>query len=254
MEATGYDFLVSPAPARRGNITATVTEALRRAIVSLEIPPGVAIDKNAVAARLGVSRFPVSEALARLRGEGLVDILPQRGSIASLVRIADVLDYMLIRRALESEAVAVLATRPGAELVAALRENLERQRRTAAEEDRRAFHREDLAFHELLFEALGLPRLRAVIESARANLDRARQLINTPRRIALSVADHQSITDAIAAGNGAAAAAAMRTHLNAVMTGLVDFARRQPALFADGGEDFTARVAALFGQAENRGT
>jgi DNA-binding GntR family transcriptional regulator len=246
MEAGGYEFLATAAGARRGNITAAVTEALRRAIVSLQMVPGMAIDKNAVAARLGVSRFPVSEALSRLRSEGLVDILPQRGTVVSRVRVADALDYMLIRRALETEAVALLAAAPRPELAAALRANLERQRRTIANEDRIAFHAEDLAFHELLFDALDLPRLKAVIDGARANLDRARQLINTQRRIGLAVADHAAIAEAIAAGRPEAAAAAMRAHLDAVVVGIVAFARQRAELFADGGEDFTARLAALF--------
>jgi DNA-binding GntR family transcriptional regulator len=193
-----------------------------------------------------VSRFPVSEALWRLRSEGVVDILPQRGSAVSRVRVADALEYMLIRRALETEAVALLAAAPHPALVGALRANLERQRQTIENEDRIAFHAEDVAFHELLFDALDLPRLKAVIDSARANLDRARQLINTPRRLALAMADHAAIADALVAGNAQAAAAAMRAHLDAVIIGIVEFARRRPELFADGGEDFSARLAALF--------
>ena len=43
-----------------------------------------------------------------LADEGLVDIAPQRGSTVSLVKIADVREYMLIRKGLESEALRVL--------------------------------------------------------------------------------------------------------------------------------------------------
>ena len=108
MEAGPYHFLTAPATPTRGNVTVYVTDALRQAIVTLDLRPGEVIDKGAICERLGVSRFPVSEALARLQAEGLVDILPQRGSTVSLVRIADVLEYMLIRKALEAEAVRVV--------------------------------------------------------------------------------------------------------------------------------------------------
>src|SRR6185503_12351375 len=103
-----YKFLVNAAAPQRGSVTTSVTDTLRHAIVTLELKPGETLDKGAICERLGVSRFPVSEALARLQAEGLVDILPQRGSMVSLVRIADVREYMLIRKALESEAVRVL--------------------------------------------------------------------------------------------------------------------------------------------------
>ena len=83
-----YSFLTRPAALARGNVTAEVTNAIRNAIVSLALPPGSTIDKSLICAELGVSRFPVSEALARLQIEGLVDIAPQRGSTVSLVRSA----------------------------------------------------------------------------------------------------------------------------------------------------------------------
>ena len=92
MAASPYSFLARPTALTRGNVTADVTNALRHAIVTMALPPGSAIDKSMVCAELGVSRFPVSEALARLQAEGLVDIAPQRGSTVSLVRIADVRD------------------------------------------------------------------------------------------------------------------------------------------------------------------
>src|SRR5690606_23112586 len=92
-----YKFLVGAAPPERGNVTASVTSALRHAIVTLALKPGEILDKGAICERLGVSRFPVSEALARLQAEGLVDIMPQRGTMVSRVRIADVVEFMLIR-------------------------------------------------------------------------------------------------------------------------------------------------------------
>lgn len=76
MEASPYHFLTAPATPTRGNVTVYVTDALRQAIVTLDLRPGEIIDKGAICERLGVSRFPVSEALARLQTEGLVDISP----------------------------------------------------------------------------------------------------------------------------------------------------------------------------------
>ena len=72
------------------------------------------LDKATLTTRFGVSRFPVAEALNRLKAEGLVDIRPQSGSTVSLIRLADVRENMFLRRALEAETAALLAERDDA--------------------------------------------------------------------------------------------------------------------------------------------
>jgi DNA-binding GntR family transcriptional regulator len=228
-----YKFLVNAAAPQRGSVTQSVTDQLRHAIVTLELKPGEILDKGAICERLGVSRFPVSEALARLQAEGLVEIMPQRGSMVSRVRIGDVVEYMLIRKALESEAVRALVPRATPDVLRELEANLAEQTKAAKRGDRETFHAYDVEFHEILFEALRFPRIKAVIDSARANLDRARLLILDPRRLTMTHAEHKAIADGIASGDGDRAAAAMRTHIDKVTGELLAFARQSPELFAD---------------------
>ena len=232
--ASPYSFLARPTALTRGNVTAEVTSAIRHAIVTLALPPGSVIDKSQVCAELGVSRFPVSEALARLQAEGLVDIAPQRGSTVSLVKIADVREYMLIRKALESEALRVLIGAHDIDLIAALHANMAAQRAAAERDDSEAFHQIDIDFHDIIFRSMRFTKIKGIIDSARANLDRARRLIITPRRLALTIAEHQAIFDGILAGNQGQATKAIRAHIDAVMVELFAFARERPGLFADG--------------------
>jgi DNA-binding GntR family transcriptional regulator len=240
-DADSYHFLQGSALPGRGSITQHVTDVLRSAIVTLAFRPGEVLDKGLICERLGVSRFPVSEALARLAAEGLVDILPQRGTSASLVRVADVLEHMLIRRAIEAEAVRLLAGHPDTELIDELNRGLDQQRKAAEDEDPEGFHQLDLEFHDMLFAALRFPKIKGVIEAARANVDRARRLINSPRRLALTIAEHEMVVAAIADGDPEGASAAMRAHLDAVMIELVSFATQRPQLFADGDEPLDPR-------------
>jgi DNA-binding GntR family transcriptional regulator len=229
-----YKFLSTAESPPRGSVTQTVTDQLRRAIVSLEIEPGAVLDKGAICERLGVSRFPVSEALARLAAEGLVEILPQRGSRVTKVRLADVVENMLIRRALESEAVRALVAMKPEGIGERLDANLNAQLKAAKAGDRDTFHRYDLEFHEILFTGLSFLRIKAVIDSARANLDRARLLILDPRRLSLTQSEHRAIADGVMRGDADAAAAAMRAHIDKVTGELLAFAPRHPELFADG--------------------
>ncbi|MGN6099668.1 MAG: GntR family transcriptional regulator [Devosia sp.] len=231
-----YEFLGPPLAMTRGNVTASVTDELRRAIVTLALKPGETLDKGAICDRLGVSRFPVSEALARLQTEGLVDVAPQRGSTVSLVRLWDVAEYMLIRKALEAEAVRVSCGDQSGDLLEALEGNLEAQRDAVARDDRETFHGHDVDFHDLLFTGMRFGKIKTAIEGARANLDRARRLIITPRRIAYSLAEHQAIYEALRRNDSGGAVAAMRAHIDSVMAEVFDMARDHPELFADSGE------------------
>lgn len=232
--ASPYSFLVRPAALARGSVTTDVTNVIRNAIVTLALPPGSVIDKSLICTELGVSRFPVSEALARLQIEGLVDIAPQRGSTVSLVRLADVREYMLIRKGLESEALRVLIGSHDASLVEALRDNIALQRETAERDDAETFHQIDVEFHDIIYRSMQLTKVKTIIDSARANLDRARRLIITPRRLALTIAEHQAIFDGILAQDQGQANRAIRAHIDAVMVELFAFAREHPDMFADG--------------------
>jgi GntR family transcriptional regulator, rspAB operon transcriptional repressor len=228
-----YDFLDSVKAPQRGGATVRVAEALREAIASLELPPGAFLDKTALCARLGVSRFPVSEALSRLQVEGLVQIQPQRGSIVSLIRLADARENMFLRRALEVEAVRTLAPIAGGELRTSLRRNLSEQAEALAADDRATFHALDLAFHEMLLDATGFHKVKQTVECARIGLDRIRRILTSPDIAAATRNEHQSIVEGIETGDGEKAATAMRTHLDAVMVRLMCLAEKRPNLFTD---------------------
>lgn len=223
-----YDFMRPLAPAPRGRTTERVEEALREAVVTLALMPGAFIDKASVCERLGVSRFPVSAALDRLAAEGLVEILPQRGTRVAPIRMADVRQSMLIRRALEAAVVEEVSRVVDAGTLAALEANLAAQERAVAGRDRRRFHALDLVFHDRIVGALGFDRARGAIDGARAGLDRVRRLLASPRRHALTFAEHRLILAALAARDPLAARRAMEAHLDAVMVELVDFAAAHP--------------------------
>jgi DNA-binding GntR family transcriptional regulator len=205
-----------------------VQDLVRDAIVRLELPPGTAIDKAALCAQLGVSRFPVSEALGRLAAEGFVEVLPQRGTRVARIDLGDCRQAMFIRRALEAEAMRAIAPRADAALLAALDRNLRDQETAIGADHGGRFHALDLELHELLFDFLGYDRVKHAVEAARGSLDRARLFMCTPQRQAATFDEHRAIVAALKRHDGDAAVRAMESHLDAVMTELIDFAERNP--------------------------
>jgi DNA-binding GntR family transcriptional regulator len=223
-----YAFLPPLARQGRGGTVQRVQDVVRDAIVRLELPPGTAIDKAALCARLGVSRFPVSEALGRLAAEGFVEVLPQRGTRVARIDLADCRQAMFIRRALEAEAIRAIVPRADAALLSALDLNLREQEAALGNDHGGRFHELDLQLHELLLGFLGYERVKHAVEAARASLDRARLFMCTPTRQLSTFAEHQAILAAMKRRDPAGAVQAMESHLDAVMNELVDFAGRNP--------------------------
>jgi DNA-binding GntR family transcriptional regulator len=226
-----YPFLPVLNRDKRGGTVAHIHDAIRDAIVRLEIPPGALIDKSALCGRLGVSRFPVSEALGRLAEDGFVEILPQRGTRVTRINLADCREAMFIRRSLEAYAVRVIAMQSNAKLLNALRDNLAAQRAAMKTDDRIAFHALDLALHDLLLDGLGFERVKTAVYAARAKLDRMRLFLCTPERQASTIKEHEQIVEALRTRDQAAAGQAMEEHLDMVMAELATFSATRPDVF-----------------------
>jgi DNA-binding GntR family transcriptional regulator len=191
-----------------------VHRELRRRIRELELKPGSRLHKNEIALEFGVSRAPVSEAIAWLAEEGLVDVYPQSGSFVSPIRPEDVREALLIRTGLEVEAVRRVTQMADEELLTRLDQNLERQEAAVRAKDMPLLDELDEQFHAIIISALDSPRAQRLLESARALLDRPRfHALPERGRPYATVAEHRRIADAIRTGDAELAGAAMRVHI-----------------------------------------
>lgn len=194
-----------------------IYDVLRRRIRDLELRPGAPLRKEELAIAFGVSRAPVSEALARLSEEGLVDIFPQHGSFVGKIRPQDVREGLFIRLGLETQAMRDVALARDPALLARLDANIAAQAETLRRHELDQFYELDEALHALIFGSVGHPRAFRFLESARAQLDRVRRLaLPGGGRPEATFDEHRRLVEAIRMGDEAFAAAAMRAHLLAV--------------------------------------
>jgi DNA-binding GntR family transcriptional regulator len=201
-------------PMRDASKADRVYSHLRRRIRELALPPGAPIRKEEIALALGVSRAPVSEAIARLAEEGLVEVFPQHGSFVAPIRAADVRESLFVRAALETEAMRRVAVVAGPVLIETLKDNLAEQQAALDDGDMPRFYDLDESLHGLLFAAVESPRALRLLEAARAPLDRVRRLaLPEPGRPEATIAEHRRLVDAVASGDPELAGAAMRVHL-----------------------------------------
>lgn len=181
---------------------AAVYEELREDILSLRIAPGTPIDEVALAARFGLSRTPIREALLMLSREDIVTFLPSRSAIVTPHSMANAHAYMdalmllsraILRLAAETRSDAALAAIRAREGAYAL----------AATGDSHGTIAADLAFHRAIADASGNEFLGNFY---RLTLDYGRRMhliyyypLFGPDERAAAIADHAAMTEAIAA-------------------------------------------------------
>jgi DNA-binding GntR family transcriptional regulator len=216
-----------------GSKAEKIVSALRRAIVTLRLKPGMSLSEQEIADRFGVSRQPVREAFIRLSGSGLIVIRPQRATRVARISLDAIDDAHFVRQAFELEIVRLAAGTASSADIAGLEAELRRQRQAGRERDAGRFFDLDEQFHRRLAAVAGRPNAWRAIEDAKAQLDRVRYLtLLEERPLRQRIEDHETIVAAIVAHKPAAAVAAMRVHLSGMKSLLPKLAGNWPDLFA----------------------
>jgi DNA-binding GntR family transcriptional regulator len=192
-----------------------VAERLRELIVEGVLMPGVHLNERVLCAQLGVSRTPLREALRTLAGEGVVELLPNRGAVVAAMAREDVAHAFEVIAALEAlagELAAARATPAEREAVRAL--HLE-MLAAHARRDLPAYYRLNAAIHRRLVDCARNPVLADAYVRLDARLQALRLRSNLdPRKWDEAVAEHRAMIAALDAGDGARLAAVLRGHLD----------------------------------------
>jgi DNA-binding GntR family transcriptional regulator len=226
---------LSPLEAFSGSLANRTYLSLRDAILNLAYRPGEALRKGEICEALGVSRSPVGEAIARLAGEGLVDVVPQAGTYVARFSMDEIREGAFLREAIELAAVEIVAERISNEQLVQLRRNLRVQEALVADGDFAGFYKLDGEMHAMILSFTGFRKLGQVADTAWVHVNRARQLVlPMPGRVAETLDEHRAILAALEARDADAARAAMRRHLRRLVTFLEPLEKSHPELFEPG--------------------
>jgi DNA-binding GntR family transcriptional regulator len=224
-----------PPPRGRRGAAGAAYDWLRGEVLSARMRPGHRLSENEVAARLGVSRTPVREAIIRLEGEGLLTVRPQIGTVVAPIDLDAVADGQFLREAIECRTAALAASRVRPADARELKSLLREQARAVARHDQAQFLALDDRMHRQLVVMAGRPRVWHTVEEVKAQLDRVRVLSLEDRGwLATILAQHEAIVARVLEGDGPGAAAAMEKHVRAVFASIDAIARERPEYFRGG--------------------
>jgi DNA-binding GntR family transcriptional regulator len=195
---------------------------LRDEILHARLLPGTTVLEAELAARFGVSKTPVREALRLLVQDGWVLVLPRRGYLVRPLGLEDLRDVFQLREMLEPGFAAEAAARVAA-TDAQMTDTIWRQRR--AKGDLAVALQGAADFHVRVAEMSGNARATRVIANLVDEVTRLHFLLPSLQSHISSVdeiAAHEQIAAAIAAGNEKDAARVMRDHLGTTHRILVE--------------------------------
>jgi DNA-binding GntR family transcriptional regulator len=218
--------------AARASAARRIETELRRAIVALELAPGARLSEQDIAARHGVSRQPVREALISLAKTRLVEVVPQRGTIIVKISTQKMMEARFVREAIEIAVVRRACEGFDAQTRLRIEDLLDLQEKVSERGDHTAFQRYDELFHIALTEGAGCPLAWQAVADIKAHMDRVCQLTLSGKAAMLPLVEqHRVIMTAIDARDGDAAAAAMHHHLTEILRALPRVEAEHPELF-----------------------
>jgi DNA-binding GntR family transcriptional regulator len=181
------------------------------------IAGGELVTERQIAARLGMSRTPVREAVRRLEGEGTLERQRDGSLVVRPYSMEDFLHALAVRRLLEGEAARLAAGKVSREVLDAARERIARLRTEGLADVARQGDRD---FHAAIAEASGNPVLATAISDLRKRTAMFR-LGRLPERVDQVCDEHLAVVEALASGDGEAARTAMQTHIDNVRAHLL---------------------------------
>jgi DNA-binding GntR family transcriptional regulator len=173
--------------------------SLKALILENEIPAGTQMLELEAAARLGMSRTPVREAMVRLHQEGMVELRSRHGMRVlpiSPEALAEIYDILTALEGMAAEAAARRGADPAQ--LAALQAAVDEMEEALARDDLLAWSKADARFHRLLVDLAGNRRLSAIVEQVSDQAHRARvsTLRLRPKPVG-SNRDHAALVQAI---------------------------------------------------------
>lgn len=196
------------------NTPERIRALIERDIADGILPPGLPIDEKMLAARFGVSRTPIREALLMLTARKLVVSVPRAGNFVYKPDLAELIALLEYLGELEGAAARLSAQRMSAAQRQELLSIHQQAAAFAQQNDRPSYEKANQDLHRLIYAGGGNVIVRDAIYETQLRLANFRRnVFDQPGRLQVSCGEHDHIVKAICAGNGEAAGQAMRDHI-----------------------------------------
>ena len=191
-----------------------VFQTLREAILKGDLRPGERLMELQLAAKLGVSRTPIREAIRMLEQEGLAVTIPRKGAEVARMTEKNMEDVLQIREALDDLAVQVACDKMTEQQLKNLTlamKNFENAIQTGNLSKIVAY---DVEFHDIIYESTDNPKLVTLLSNLREQIYRYRvEYLQGKENYPMLIKEHETILEALREKNKERVVEAMRSHI-----------------------------------------
>lgn len=167
-----------------------------------------------LAAKLGVSRTPIREAIRMLEQEGLAVTIPRKGAEVAKMTEKDMEDVLQIRDALDELAATIACEQISEEELSHLRETMYEFEKSTKTGDVKRIAEADVQFHDIIYKATGNPKLVILLNNLREQMYRYRvEYLKDEKNYPMLVKEHCEIVEGLSNKDKEKLTAAMHKHV-----------------------------------------
>lgn len=205
-----------------------VFNTLREAILKGDLKPGERLMELQLAAKLGVSRTPIREAIRMLEQEGLAVTIPRRGAEVAKMTEKDMEDVLQIREALEILAVQLANEKITPEKLEELENSVVAFEDAVKTGDLKKITQTDIDFHDIIYMAAENTKLVAMLNNLREQIYRYRvEYLKNDKNYARLMKEHQEIVEGLKRHDVDYVVAMVKKHVDNQANAVRDIIRTQ---------------------------
>lgn len=208
--------------------------ALRQAIIELYLRPGAFMSIKDICEHFQLGRSPVRDALVRLEQEGLITLLPQRGTMISLIDLQRVDQERFLRLSVEEEVMKQFMACHTHYDILDLEENLRHQALVLeqAEIDARQFLHLDEEFHGLFYQVTHKEYCLQILRNSSGHYRRMRLLCCDRAKVQENLKQHTALLTALQSRNTELMEDTFQYHLQKLDRDEITLLKKFPYLFS----------------------
>ena len=197
------------------NLKGKVYDSLKKYIISLNIylkETDFHLDERQLSLKLGVSRTPIREAIARLEQEGIVKTIPRRGVFVNRKTKKELIEIVSVWAGLEGYAAHLIIKNSTQEEIKKLEKFCQYKKENVLSELENYSH-DNILFHQFIMKLTKVDLMSHILESQLLHLQflRKKFIIESERAIK-SIDEHDEIIKSLLSGNATRAEKTLRNH------------------------------------------
>ena len=191
-----------------------VFNTLREAILKGELKPGERLMELQLAAKLGVSRTPIREAIRMLEQEGLAVTIPRKGAEVAKMTEKDMEDVLQIREALDELAAKIACEQISEEQLEELVATMHEFEESTKTDNVKKIAEADVKFHDIIYQSPGNPKLVNMLNNLREQMYRYRvEYLKDENNYPTLMKEHKDIVEGLVRKNKMQVTETMHQHV-----------------------------------------